>query len=249
MRTSISRASRERLLREQQWQEMSDADKHRRVHMRPATLATKVEKVKQSDALTNAINDSLPASATILVQQGDEQWNGSGFLLNNGRMITAFHVVEGVTAENGVINVVFDNKSNEAYSAQVAAANPQFDLAIIVLNTVPNVEPMMLANPKAITIGEPIAVIGSPGGWQDVVTTGRVAAIHQDVSQLEAALSDFILIDADIEPGSSGSMVIDEDGNIVGMVSAIIGEHADIGLGKKAVIPVDKILQLIKQSH
>jgi S1-C subfamily serine protease len=229
------------------WRDVPRDEQRQRTHLCLEKVSEKLVDMKTTDALATAINQSLPANGTIIVNDGTDGWNGSGFLLPHGRLITAQHVIEGLSKE-AKINVSFE-KDGELFPARVGAGNADIDVAILVLAKVPEVQPMKFAQPESISVGEQIAVIGSPGGWHDVVTTGRVSAVNQDMGFLEKSLSDFILIDADIEPGSSGSMVIDEDGNIVGMVSAMIGEHADIGVGKKVVIPVGKILELIQQSH
>ena len=231
-----------------EWRESTSNKQKSKTSIGIGRLATKIVQVKDVDQLASAINVALPANGTVWVDDNEKKWNGSGFLLKNSRFITAHHVIEGLSNE-AKISIVFD-KDGKTFSATVASEAPEIDVAILVLDQQPEgIRPIMFANPGDITVGEEVAVVGSPGGWQDVVSTGRVSAIDQSLGNLEQSLSNFILIDADIEPGSSGSMVIDTDSNIVGMVSAMIGEHAELGVGKKAVIPVAQIINVIKESH
>lgn len=238
----------QKLNRAEQWRKLPKKKQQELININIDNVKEKIIKVKDLDKLTYAINSALPASGTVYVEDKGQKWNGSGFLLNNGRFITAYHVIEDISKAANII-IMFDRNGPE-YPAKVAASSPEIDTAILILLQIPkNIKPVMLANPGDVVVGEQIAVIGSPSGWQNVVTTGRVSAVQQNLGYLEKSLQDFILIDADIEPGSSGSMVIDTDGKVIGMVSALIGEYAEVGIGKKAVIPVSKLIQLIRQTH
>lgn len=238
----------QKLNRIEQWCKLSKKEKEELLSINVDNVEENIVQVKDFDKLTSAINTALPASGTVYIEDKGQKWNGSGFLLNNGRFITAHHVVEDISGAANLV-IMFD-KNGPQYPASVAAGLAEIDTAILILSQIPqNIKPVMLANPKDTVVGEQIAVIGSPSGWQNVVTSGRISAIQQDLGHLEKSLQDFILIDADIEPGSSGSMVIDTDGKVVGMVSALIGEYAEVGIGKKAVIPVSKLIQLIQQTH
>jgi len=236
----------EKLIKESSWEKTSQQKQKEMTSLNKDRLYDQlVKKVRSEDPIETAIQRVLPAVGTIWVQSGQEQWNGSGFLLPNDRFMTAAHVVDGIDA-NSVIKITFDEK--EYFDAKVLKSDKSIDVAILIMNNSPNdVIPLKFAVPNSIKVGEEIAVIGAPSGWHDITTTGRISAINQSVKgSQDPSLQDVILIDADIEGGSSGSPVIDADGNAIGIVMALVGEHADIGIGKKLVVPAWKIVQIME---
>jgi S1-C subfamily serine protease len=98
-------------------------------------------------------------------------------------------------------------------------------------------------------IGDIIATISSPEGWNDTATVGRIANIHQNLGELapSSAWNDIIFIDADILQGSSGGMVIGTDGLVYGSIVGVTGQNAEIGLGQRAVCPSNKIIALLNK--
>ena len=103
--------------------------------------------------------------------------------------------------------------------------------------------------PTTVKVGDIISVIGSPEGWHDTATVGRVSNINQQLGVFAPteAWNDIIFIDADILPGVSGGMVIGTDGKVIGSVMGIVGQQAEIGIGERAVCPSNKIIALLQQ--
>jgi S1-C subfamily serine protease len=211
-------------------------------------FAQVVNKVKSLDGIGLAIQKTMPAVGTVWVKTGEQVWNGSGFLIANKRFVTASHVVKDA-GDDAKIYVTFDGE--KLFECLIGCINPTVDASILILkNEPPGIQPLKFADPAQIVVGEQVAVIGSPSGWHDVATTGIVSAINKDVEYTnDPTLKNMILIDADIEPGSSGSPVVDEDGNVIGIVMALIGEHAEIGVGQRAVTPITKVIEMIQNTH
>jgi S1-C subfamily serine protease len=234
------------IIRKEQLDRASDEEIRNTFHLTNERIAQAVRPLKKElDPIGIAIQNTLPAVGTVWCKNETESWNGSGFLIANGRFITAAHV----TRDAIEIQVTFDEK--EIINSNVITADKNIDTAILKIDKIPeNIQPLKFASPKNIRIGEQIAVIGSPEGWHNVATAGRISAMNKTFQQPGMpSLQNFILIDADVDPGSSGAPVIDTDGRVVGIVMALIGKHADLGLGQRAVCPVEKILNLIIQTH
>ena len=96
-------------------------------------------------------------------------------------------------------------------------------------------------------MGDLIAVIGAPEGFHDTATVGRISNIHQSLGEQapSPAWTDIIFIDADIAEGSSGGMVLDMNGRVVGIIMGVTGQHADVGIGENSVCPSNKIGKLL----
>lgn len=240
----------EKIIQDENWDRTQELIQEQNMSVRPhKIIAQLIEQgaIKQADPIELSIQKALPSVGTIWIKTPKEKWNGSGFLLPNNRFLTAAHVVEGISSDSSIL-VTFDDE--EFIDAQVISSDSSVDCAVLLLkNTPDNIEPLRFVKSEQIKIGEQVAVIGAPSGWHDIVTVGRISSINQSVKNSnDPAFQDIIFIDADIEPGSSGSPVIDVNGNVIGTVMALIGQHADLGLGQKAVSPASKIVKKLVQA-
>lgn len=196
------------------------------------------------DEMTRAIHASMDPACLIVGEDGGRSWVGSGFLVQDGVILTVAHVLpEG----DKTVHVSFDGES--FIPAIAVARNVEYDVGCLQLTRPVDIKPASLAPPdRELLPGEQIAVIGSPEGWENVVTVGRISAIGRTPRMLpDPSWKDMIFIDADILEGSSGSMVIDASGQVLGMVMGLIGQHVnDFGNGQRAVIPIPRILDALK---
>ena len=136
------------------------------------------------------------------------------------------------------------------YKAEVLISNPDYDAGILSCKQIEKFIPSLkLGNSNTIEVGDIVAVIGSPEGFHDTATVGRVSNIHQSLGQSAPSLAwqDIIFVDADILEGSSGGMVIGMDGFVYGIVMGVTGQHADIGIGQNSICPSNKVIELLKQ--
>lgn len=200
----------------------------------------------QQDPIFYAIQKAIPAACLITVyyeepNQNAVTWTGSGFLIQPGLIVTSNHVLPGEQGQS-IIKISFDG--DDRVLAQVQSRNPSLDIGFLTIGNM-NIPPVAIAEVEP-QIGEQIAVIGAPEGWENVITVGYVSAIHQTPNKLpEPAWNDLIFIDADIYEGSSGSMVINNQGEVIGVVMGIIGKEAvDKSIGQNAVIPIKKVLNI-----
>ncbi len=204
---------------------------------------------KIEDPVKKLIHKAIQSSCTIFVDSADSNWTGSGFHLGDGYIATAAHVVPP-ELENTPhqIKVSFDGRT--MYPAQLQISDPNVDSGIVLCKQVSKIIPAVgLANSDTAEVGDIVAVIGSPEGFHDTATVGRITNTHQTLGEQapSKAWQDIIFVDADILEGASGGMVIGTDGLVYGSIMGVTGQHADVGVGENSACPSNKIIALMKQ--
>jgi serine protease Do len=203
---------------------------------------------KVDDPIKKIIQAALDASCTIMLRSEGKTWTGSGFHIGDGAIVTAAHVAPiEMTQQPHEIYVTFDGQN--LMQAKLIASEHEFDAAILFTQDAQSIPSVTLANSDTVEVGDIIAVIGSPEGWHDTATVGRVSNVNQHLGAFAPtpAWNNIIFIDADILPGVSGGMVIGTDGKVIGSVMGIVGQQAEIGIGERAVCPSNKIIALLQQ--
>ena len=164
---------------------------------------------------------------------------GSGVIVSeNGLILTNAHVVAAADA----IEVALED--GRTIRARVIGTDPDTDLAVlkVELNNLPAIN---FANPEKNKVGDVVLAIGNPFGVGQTVTQGIISALgrsHLGISTFES----FIQTDAPINPGNSGGALIDTDGNLVGINSAIYSRNGgSMGIG--FAIPVSIAKQVMEQ--
>ena len=183
-----------------------------------------------------------PAVVELSVEGTQGAGTGSGFVISpDGYIITNNHVA-GVGTE-GKITVTFADGTSE--KGTLVGANPGFDLAVVKVDRT-NLPTVPLGSSADLRVGEPVVAIGSPLGLSGTVTSGIISALNRPVTaggQGETAFINAIQTDAAINPGNSGGPLVNMQGEVIGVNSAIAtmgtltGEAGSIGLG--FAIPVD----------
>jgi len=155
---------------------------------------------------------------------------GSGFIVaSDGYILTNNHVVGD--ADKVVVKLV----NGREFTAKILGTDPETDVALLKIdaNDLPSLQ---LADSDSLEVGEWVLAIGNPFGLSHTVTAGIVSAKGRSGLRL-AEYEDFIQTDAAINPGNSGGPLINLDGNVVGINSAIIGPGGNVGIG--FAIPVN----------
>ena len=201
---------------------------------------------KLEDPIKKTIQLGLQASCSIYVRSGKKNWSGSGFHIGNNIIITAGHVVPTDETLTEIL-ITFDNKN--FIPATFLTSDPTIDSGAVRAERIPsNIPTLQFANSDTIEVGDIVAVIGSPEGFHDTATVGRVSNIHQSINDLNMpAWNNILFVDADILEGSSGGMVIGTDNLICGTIMGVTGQHADIGVGENAVCPSNKITNMLSK--
>ncbi|MFC4125790.1 S1C family serine protease [Nocardia rhizosphaerae] len=193
----------------------------------------------------------LPSVVMIKVAGARASGEGSGVVLSSdGLILTNNHVAAG--AGNGAkMEVVFSDGSSAP--ATMIGADPVSDLAVIKVSGKTGLTPIELGTSEGLAVGQPVIAIGSPLGLAGTVTTGIVSALNRPVStsgqgtpsQVNPVI-DAIQTDAAINPGNSGGALVDGQGKLIGINTAIASlggeltgaQSGSIGLG--FAIPVDQ---------
>jgi S1-C subfamily serine protease len=179
--------------------------------------------------------------SVVLIEVGTPMGGaqGSGFVYDiEGRIITNNHVVED--AVSGGITVTFIDGT--IVDATLVGTDPYVDLAVIDVD-VPSylLKNVMLGSSEDLLVGEQVIALGNPFGLADTMTAGIVSATGRQMNAPgDYVIVDVIQTDAAINPGNSGGPLLNIQGEVVGMNTAIIGEVAQFS-GVGFAVPSDTI--------
>ena len=163
---------------------------------------------------------------------------GSGFVWSSdGIVVTNNHVVEGASR----ISVIFSDGTD--VRARLIGVDPDSDLAVLRVDT-KTLAAAPIGTSSDLMIGETVVAVGNPYGLSGTVTTGVVSALGRSVPSKEQGrtFTDFIQTDASINPGNSGGPLLNIEGKVVGINTAILGNAQGIGFA----IPVDRAKKVIQ---
>ncbi len=160
---------------------------------------------------------------------------GSGFVIReDGYVLTNNHVVEGAQS----ITVITSDGSE--LDAELVGATADYDLAVLQVDA-DGLTPLTFADSDEVVVGDATIAVGSPLGLEGTVTTGIVSALHRPVAagdSMSTAFIDAIQTDAAINPGNSGGPLLNSQGEVIGINSAIAaipgsrtGGAGSVGLG------------------
>ena len=166
---------------------------------------------------------------------------GSGVIVSpDGVVVTNNHVIEGMTEIKVVLN------DRREYNAMLILAEPQTDLAVLQIEPVEPLPYLQFANSDALEVGDIVLAIGNPFGVGQTVTNGIVSAL----ARTAVSVSDyqfFIQTDAAINPGNSGGALVDSDGRLIGVNTAIYSRSGGSnGIG--FAIPSRLVQQVIRSA-
>lgn len=154
---------------------------------------------------------------------------GSGFIIDStGRIITNHHVVSG----SNQVEVTLPDQTK--YKAEVLVRDRADDLALIKINPKKKLSFLNLGDSDKLQVGQKVLAIGNPFGLELTLTTGVVSSLGRTIQGSEGgqALEGMIQTDAAINSGNSGGPLLDSQGNVIGINTAIYGPNGgNIGIG------------------
>ncbi len=163
--------------------------------------------------------------------------SGSGFIIRkDGLIITNNHVVEGAS------EIMVNLPDEREYQATVLGRDPKTDLAVLKVESGQDLPVATLGDSEDVRVGDWVMAIGNPFGLSNTVTAGIVSAKGRTIGA--GPYDDFIQTDASINPGNSGGPLFNEEGEVVGINTAIFGNGGgNIGIG--FAIPINLAKQLV----
>jgi len=152
---------------------------------------------------------------------------GSGFLISpDGRILTNNHVISG----SSKIEVRFSDGSR--YTAKVLVADRADDLAMIQIDPKKKVPFLKLGDSDGLQVGQKVLAIGNPFGFSGTLTTGIVSSLGREIRNESSTLEGLVQTDAAINEGNSGGPLLDSQGNVIGINTAILAPSGgNIGIG------------------
>ncbi|MFJ3494904.1 S1C family serine protease [Streptomyces sp. NPDC086091] len=169
---------------------------------------------------------ALPSTVTIEAESSNgEGGTGTGFVFDTqGHIITNNHVVADAV-DGGKVTATFP--TGKKYDAEVVGHAQGYDVAVIKLKNAPSdLKPLTLGNSDKVAVGDSTIAIGAPFGLSNTVTTGIISAKNRPVASSDGSGSSSsymsaLQTDASINPGNSGGPLLDAQGNVIGINSAI----------------------------
>jgi serine protease Do len=164
---------------------------------------------------------------------------GSGFIISaDGYIVTNNHVV----ADADEIKVKLQTRE-KPYDAKIIGRDPETDLALLKIDAGSPLPVLEFGNSEATKVGEWVLAIGNPFGLSHTVTAGIISAKGRHIGA--GAFDSFLQTDASINPGNSGGPLIDMDGKVVGINTAIVPNGQGIGFATPSSL-AERIIQQLK---
>lgn len=224
------------------------------------SLAPMVERVKpavvnisttsrSSNAANPLLNDPLfqyffgvPQQQPQQQQQSRPQSLGTGVIIDarKGFIITNHHVIAGADQINITLN------DGREVIAEVIGSDAEVDVAVLKIKA-KKLKAIRMSDSARLKVGDFVVAVGNPYGLNQTVTSGIISALGRSGLGIEG-FEDFIQTDASINPGNSGGALVDLNGNLIGMNTAILapgGSGGNVGIG--FAIPSNMVRQVVEQ--
>ncbi len=165
---------------------------------------------------------------------------GSGFIVDSkGYVITNYHVIKDAKE---IKVTIYDDKK---YDAEVIGKDPQTDLAVVKIKSLRKFNALQMGNSDMVKTGNWVMAAGSPFGLEQTYTAGIISAVRQNVNVENRAYRDMLQTDAAINRGNSGGPLLNLQGEVIGINTAIFaptGVFSGIGFA----IPINQAKKILK---
>jgi S1-C subfamily serine protease len=198
-----------------------------------------------ADTVTTIYKSASPAVVEIDVTQQTSSYfgssysegEGSGFLIDStGNILTNNHVVDGATSVSVKLS------SGSTIKADVLGKDAVHDLALVKVDAsaVSGITPLSLGDSDTVKIGQMAIAIGNPYGLDNTVTVGVISGLDRSLSDSNSSLTGMLQTDAALNPGNSGGPLLDVNGDVIGINTAIeTGTMGNSARGIGFAVPSD----------
>ncbi len=189
---------------------------------------------------SNQVTDGV-VNITVYGNSGYKVASGSGVVASSdGFIITNFHVVQ----DGREYEIAFPDK--RVLKGRLVGSDPSTDLALLKVNT-SGLRPIPFGNSDAVQVGEWVLAVGNPFNLTSTVTAGIVSAKARDINifRQNYAIESFIQTDAVVNPGNSGGALVNADGQLIGINTAIITESGGYE-GYSFAIPANLVRKVVR---
>jgi S1-C subfamily serine protease len=173
---------------------------------------------------------------------------GSGFVIDRaGHIVTNYHVVQDADE----VTVSFSNR--DRVSARIVGVDPSTDIAVLKVDAkARELWPLTLGSSSAVRVGDPVFAIGNPFGLERSLTAGIVSALQRRIAAptvAPTAIDEVIQTDAQINEGNSGGPLLNANGHVIGVNTAIVtGGAYEVGNpGISFAVPIDTVREVAAQ--
>ena len=162
---------------------------------------------------------------------------GSGVIIDGtrGLVLTNTHVVEKATTIRVALN------DQREFEATMIGMDPDSDLAVLKIQSDQVLPAIQMGHSDDLMIGESVVAIGNPFGFSHTVTTGVVSSVNRSIKTADRVFHKFIQTDASINPGNSGGPLLNINGELIGINTAIYAQAQGIGFA----IPINRAKRII----
>jgi S1-C subfamily serine protease len=174
----------------------------------------------------------VEVQALVPEADGDRASLGAGVVIEEtGIILTCLHVIQGASRVRVVFATGFQSE------ALVMVTQPENDLAILSAMEIPDdLQPATLAGSGGLHPGDEVIAVGNPFGIPSSVTAGVVSGLGREYTDKDTGftLKNLIQFDAAVNPGNSGGPLVNRDGEVVGIVAALLNptsQHVFVGIG------------------
>ena len=169
-----------------------------------------------------------------------ESGSGTGFIIDkSGIIVTNYHVVENAS------KLVVTLADNSQWPGKLVGADPNNDLAIVQIKAPADSYDILEFSPSNnIVVGQKVLALGNPFGLRQTLTTGIISALGRTIAAKNGRkIEGIIQTDAAINPGNSGGPLLDSEGRVIGINTAIIGSAGSVGIG--FAVPSNTALRIL----
>ena len=178
-----------------------------------------------------------PSVVQVTARASGEPSSGAGVIVDEmAHILTSLHIIDGATG----ITVRFADGTTSP--VEIVATLPDRDIAVIRALAPPDqFKPATMGNPGSLSIGDPAFVIGHPFGLTGSLSTGVISGLDRSMSapSLAQPITGLIQFDAAVNAGSSGGPLVDQRGDVVGIVTGLVNPAGKVFSGVGFAVTID----------